>query len=131
MTQEQDEIDRLKDELSRERLVRLEALHRIAELNSEFDRIRGDSRARAMDPGPDKPRWRHYCQDCTFLGRSDDGKADLYYCDLDGWPCVVSRDSDQTSNLSGIRYVIGATTSLYLTEAYNIALIKGLIKQYI
>lgn len=34
----------------------------------------------ARHPVNDQPRWHNGCDCCTFLGRSADGRADLYLC---------------------------------------------------
>jgi hypothetical protein len=49
----------------------------------------------------EKPRYKHDCSNCTFLGRFR--KYDLYFCPQTGIPTLLARYSDEGSNyLSGM-----------------------------
>lgn len=55
----------------------------------------------------DKPKFKHECPNCTFLGRFDgEIEYDLYYCTQGGLPTIVARHGDPE-----VMYVSGMALS--------------------
>lgn len=70
-----------------------------------------------------KPRWRHDCERCTFLGRFN--QFDLYHCGQSNFPTVIARFSDEGPDyLSGMVF---ANVSVPLREAKRLAEERGLL----
>lgn len=70
--------------------------------------------------------WEHDCDRCTFLARSEDGYADLYFClQQHDQPTVVARYGDLGHQYtSGLRI---ASVSPWLSEAKKLAMARGLL----
>lgn len=73
-----------------------------------------------------KPKFKHDCKHCTFLGGHEekDEYADLYFCDqLHKLPTVIARFSSE-----GADYTSGLGSSIpALVEAETIARKRGLL----
>jgi hypothetical protein len=78
---------------------------------------------------PEAPRFRHDCPDCEFLGRSENGQADLYYCPdhLDFRDLLIARDMDCPGNYLALWAVGEPPRDPYLAEAYRRAVARGLV----
>jgi hypothetical protein len=81
-------------------------------------------------PGAEAPRFRHGCSDCTFLGRSEDGGADLYCCRRPPAGQLVARHGDQINAICSTNP--GTAMSLmdlypHLAEAHRRAVARGLV----
>lgn len=73
------------------------------------------------------PQFTHDCDVCTFLGRSENGRADLYFCKQSGdaGPTVIARySSDGADYLSGLMF---AGTQPWLREAAKVAKARNLL----
>jgi hypothetical protein len=78
---------------------------------------------------PEAPRFRHDCPDCVFLGRSEDGGWDLYYCSQTRAGQLVARNGDhpQQTHSTSLGYARDSMCSYpYLAEAYRRAVARGL-----
>lgn len=73
-----------------------------------------------------KPIFEHDCPICTFLGHSDDGKKDLYFCPQTGTlPTVIARYSDHGPDyMSGIAF---APFNPDINKAVRLAKERGLL----
>jgi hypothetical protein len=78
---------------------------------------------------PEPPRFRHDCPDCVFLGRSENGQADLYYCPdhLDFRDLLIARDMDFPGNYLALWAVGEPPRDPYLAEAHRRAVARGLV----
>jgi len=84
-----------------------------------------------LRPKPSKPIYKHYCNNCVFLGtfEKSDGEYntdfyDLYWCPLDEERCVVARYGNNEHDCFS-----GKVSSIFipaLIEAKKLARKKGL-----
>lgn len=81
----------------------------------------------------EKPRWKHDCEDCFFLGRLEHscgttGPCDLYVCTKAlPWPTVIARySSDGPDYASGMLFAKSGEIP-ELTEALKRAVEMGIL----
>jgi len=78
-------------------------------------------------PKPTKPRYRHDCDTCQFLGRYEYGRVwyDLYFCPRPSSGTVVARYKS-----NGLDYMsLEITVLLYAGQQWDSPLVEGARRQ--
>ncbi len=72
------------------------------------------------------PQYQHDCKECKFLGQSEFGKYDLYFCEQSGISTtLIARFSDEGRDYKSGLCFVGMEP--VLTQAYKLARIRNLI----